>query len=163
MDRNFLNPPCPSFPPVPPPVSPMLGPLHQAATIDPATIQVGRFSIPPITIRVARLLERIDSPFVVPQLDPETGLPKAVIPSVTDVTNALYVIMNQRDPRLLQVLSNPEAFEISVLEMCGDISFAEMKLLSEAIQCSLTSVEKAAEAAGVEGSGEKKEDGLRTS
>ena len=135
----------------------------QSATIDPEGIKVGRWVIPPLSIRVARLLERIQSPFVVPRLDPETGEPMAVIPTVTDVTNALYVILNQRDPRLLALLNNTEQFENAVMNMCGDITFPEMKQLSAAIQQSFASVNQAAEAAGVEGTGEKKEDGSRIS
>lgn len=160
MDKDFLKNASPDTPaPIPTPdttperVSP-------SAMMDPAPVTVGKWNIPPMTVKTAQLLERIDSPFVTPTLDPETGRPIATAPRITDVARALYIMLHQHDPRLLVLLDDRPAFERAVLEMSGGIDFAEMGRIARAIRETMTAVDQAIKAAGVEPS-EKKEGASR--
>lgn len=152
--------------PAPMPGAPVLAPdflasrVSAVATMDPDPVQVGKWKIPPMTVKTAQLLERIDSPFVTPVLDPQTGMPVAVPPRITDVARALYIMLHQHDPRLLSLLDDRPAFERSVLEMSGTIDFAEMGRIARAIRETMTAVDQAIKAAGVEPS-EKKEGASR--
>lgn len=125
------------------------------ASMDPTAVKVGKWVIPPMSIKTAMLLERIESPFVVATIDPETGKPVPTLPRITDVAKALYVIVNQHDPRLGIILDDKAAFERVVMDMASGIGFREMVDISAAIQRTMGAVDTASQAAGLKDSAEK--------
>lgn len=163
MEHDFLKGTMPdgTCPPAVLQMPAMTGPaVDSVSSIDPSAVRVGRWVIPPLTVATAQFLERIESPFVVPTLDPVTGQPVAVAPRISDVARALFILINQNDPRLEAMLDDRPAFERAVLAMSRTISFGEMKAISEAIQKTMGAVDTAMAAAGLEPS-EKKADASR--
>lgn len=128
----------------------------------PGAIAVGKWEIPPITMETAMLFERIDSPFLRdpeplrdqagnPVLD-DQGRPKLTEQqvTVTEFARTLYVLVNQDDPRLDMILANPESFDLVVRQMAREVSFAEMRRLSEAIKTQMQRVNAEVRLAGLE-------------
>lgn len=132
-------------------------------TLTPQPIRVGPFTIPPLNIRTAVLLERIGSPFVVPQFDPVTGAPIAKPPRITDVTRALYVFVHADDPEIEDLCEDLKAFDAKMLDMARQISFAELGTCGRAIKRAVDAVNGASVAAGLEPSGSPLAPGAPTS
>ena len=102
-------------------------------------ITVGKWQIPPLTVHTAILLERIDSPFVraVP-IDPATGQPVQVQPSMEEVARSLFVLLNHRRPDITTVISDPEVLDREVTHLAQQITFQELQTISSGIEQAVT-------------------------
>ena len=128
----------------------------QSADLNPENIKVGKWNLPPLTINTAILLERIDSPFMRFELDPETGKPKKVVPSMEDFARTLFVLANAEDPRLNDIIADESKLRNSVSELAKQISFRELATVTAALNELMTNADRAVSESGMEGDGKKK-------
>jgi hypothetical protein len=127
--------------------------------LNPQSIKIGKWEFPPLTINTAILLERIDSPFMRVDIDPETGKQKQVIPTIEEFARTLYVLVSANDPRLHGIIADENKFRVCVSELAKQISFKELAGISKALNQLMSSTDDAIKDSGMEGDGEKKETG----
>ena len=118
-------------------------------------VKIGRFEIKAISLNTAILLEQINSPFMRRSVDPLTGERIAVVPTMQEMAETLYVLIYQEDPRLGMLLEDLPAFERTVRQFASGISFAELKTISEGIGAAIKRANRAVEDSGMEPSEKK--------
>lgn len=105
----------------------------------------GGLDVPLPSFGALIMLQKIDSPFTRMPLD-EAGAPAMdehgrptdgavpVIPTLEEVAQALYVLRHQDNiERLRTMISDRDAFDRAVLEMCSHIPFSQLGRVSAAI------------------------------
>ncbi len=127
--------------------------------LNPQNIKVGKWEFPPLTINTAMLLEQIDSPFMRSEMDPKTGKPMQVVPTITEFARTLYVLVNAENPMIHNVINDETKFTNSVAELARKISFQELAGISGALNKLMAATNDAIVDAGMEGDGQKKETG----
>ncbi len=127
--------------------------------LNPQNIKVGKWEFPPLTINTAMLLEQIDSPFMRADLDPKTGKPKQIVPTITEFARTLYVLVNANNPMVHQIIADETKLANSVAELARNISFQELARISAALNKLMAATNDAIVDAGMEGDGQKKETG----
>ena len=128
-----------------------------SADLNPQNIKVGKWSLPPLTINTAILLERINSPFMRFELDPETGKPKKIIPSMEDFARTLYVLVHAEDPRTNDIIADESKLRNCVSELAKQISFRELATVTAALNELMANADRAVNESGMEGDGKKKD------
>ena len=123
---------------------------------NPQPIKVGPFTIPPLNIRTAVLLERIDSPFMVPSFDLNTGKSVPRIPKISDISKAAYIFVHADDDGIEDLIDDEKAFNKAFLDFCRQIAFQDLRKLGDAVRQTVQAVNDSAEAAGLEGSNQGK-------
>jgi len=157
-----------------------------SADLDPQSMKLGKWTIPPITLNSAIMMEQIDSPFTRPPeiiegsgeqlknkktgagvidrnnnpvIDPKTVKYVKHVPTVTELARTLYVLINADDPRTLDIIDDPVKFRNAVSELARQMTMAEMAMLSNRLNDLMASATRAVNDAGLEGDGKKKETG----
>lgn len=132
-----------------------------SADLDPKPIKIGKWEFPPLTINTAILLERINSPFMRFELDPETGKPKKIVPTIEEFARTLFVLIHATDPepRLNEILADEVKFRNCVSELAREISFRELGMVTAALNELMSATDQAVTESGMEGDGKKKETG----
>ena len=116
----------------------------------PGAVHVGKFTIRPMTLKVAIALEKIDSPFVRPvEIDPETNAPIIAKASMEQVAQAMYVFVNSEDPMLIDQLSDRPAFDRCVMNLADQLTFQDIQAFTAAINDMMRRANTAAESAGM--------------
>jgi hypothetical protein len=123
--------------------------------LDGRKIVVGKMEIPPITLLTAILLEKVDSPFVRIAINPLTGLKEEIIPTMEEIATTLYVVLNQTDPRIWDVIEDKAQLSRTVLNMASTISFKDMQDFNKALSAAMIKANQAAKEAGLEQSPKK--------
>ena len=126
--------------------------------LNPRKIKIGKFEFPPLTINTAILLEQINSPFMRAERDAE-GKPVAVVPTIEEFAQTLYVLINAEDPRIHDVLSDEMKFRSSVSALAMQISFKDIAVISGQLNRLMGDTDQAIKDSGLEGDGKKKETG----
>jgi len=122
--------------------------LHPEGGIE---ILDGKYRIPRISSRSLYLLGKINSPFAArPQFDDE-GKPIGQEITADQMMDAIYVIMNQDDPRVIMTIADPIAFTNAVFNHCATIDVADLQEIGLAINQQMEGIGKAAEHEGVAG------------
>lgn len=129
---------------------------NPSADVNPQNIKIGKWEFPPLTINTAILLERINSPFMRMDIDPETGKPRQIIPTIEEFAQTLYVLVNANDPRLQDIIADEIKFRNCVADMASKISFQELASITNALQTLMASTNDAIADTGMEGDGKKK-------
>lgn len=127
-----------------------------SADINPQSIKIGKWEFPPLTINTAILLERINSPFMRVQLDPETGKPAQIIPTIEEFAQTLYVLVHANDPRLLDIIADEIKFRNCVADMASHISFKELANITSMLKKVMESTNEAIDESGMAGEGSRK-------
>lgn len=158
---------------VPPPVT--MGPDINKPLLALTNPETGAMQLPPLTMRAMLLLEKIESPFVAepePEvnpvtgevvMDPETGRPKTVArrPSIQQVAEAFFVLLNEDRPDILPIIRN-ESWESIILEFASGLGMADLARIGQAINQQMMAINEAAAPLGG-GAGSKKPTGPTTS
>lgn len=128
-----------------------------SADLDPQSIRIGKWEFPPLTINTAILLERINSPFMRFEVDPETGKPRKIVPSIEEFARTLYVLVHANDPepRLNEVLADEVKFRNCVSELARQISFRELTTVTAALNELMSAADNAVSESGLESDGKK--------
>lgn len=126
-----------------------------SADVNPRNLKVGRWEIPPLTINTAILLEQINSPFMRVDIDPQTGKPRKVVPTIEEFARTLYVLVNANDPRTPDIIADEKAFRNSVSELARKISFKELSVISGELNKVMSAADQAIEESGLESDGKK--------
>jgi hypothetical protein len=125
------------------------------ADLDPQAVKIGKWTFPPLTINTAILLERINSPFMRFEVDPETGKPKKVIPSIEEFARTLYVLIHAEDPRTNDIIADETKFRNCVSDLAKQISFRELATVSAALNELMAAADRAVSESDMEGDGKK--------
>lgn len=137
--------------------SPVIAPNADLVVGD---LKAGRFTIKPLTLKVVILLEKIQSPFVrQAAIDPATGQPMSVQPTMEDVARALYIMINADDPTLVDSINDPIELDRCVMALAHGISLEEMHHVNRAISNAMQTANRAAEEAGLGQSGKSEPTG----
>ena len=129
------------------------------ADVNPRNVKVGKWEFAPLTINTAILLERIGSPFMRSDVDPETGKPIKVIPTIEEFARTLFVLLNATDPRIHDIVNDETKFRNSVSVLAQGISFRELSTISAALNNLMQMADQAISESGLEGDGKKNETG----
>ena len=124
------------------------------ALINPAqgiSILGGKYTIPRISSRSLYLLGKIKSPFGrAPELD-DKGQPIPQPVTADEMLEAMYVMMNQDDPRVMGTIADPVAFSNAVYNQCGMIDVMDLEHIAQAINEQMSGIQAAGQQEGVAG------------
>ena len=145
------------------------------------SVTIGKWTIPPISLKSIILLEKIKSPFT-KKRDPECPkcgaifdddrpaediqknepiqCPKCekkfqIMISVTDLSETLYVLMNQALPNIAEIVDDHKLFQREVLKMADQMTMDEMTEVTGTINTAMTNVNELANDSSGPGGTEK--------
>lgn len=127
------------------------------ADLIPNEFQIGKWKCHPFSLKTAILLERIGSPFMKNKIDPETGRPVPTIPTITELAEALYVMLNWHNPAINQVVADEVKFNNEVSNLAGQINMKEFAQITVQLNDMMTKMNEAVAESGLPESNEKKE------
>jgi len=145
-------------------------------------ITIGKWKIPPLSLKSVILLEKIKSPFVekrmpecrkckaqfeddrsmddirdnVPIECPKCGSKYVPTVSVTELAEAMFVLIHQNDADIGSTVADGKQFGAEVLKMAGEITMQEMTKMTATISTAMTEVNALAEGASDKGGGSEK-------
>ena len=117
---------------------------------------IGKWECYQFTLHTAILLERIGSPFMQSRYD-DKGNPVPIIPSIGQIAETLYVMLNWHKPYINEVLGDPIRFQNEVGALSSQITMREFAVITGQLNAMMASLNNAVSESGVGGTGEKKE------
>jgi len=134
--------------------------------------ETGDVDVPPISIRSAMLMEKIDSPYLrdpLPKVNPVTGEPVLdengklimvpVAPSIQEVAETFFVLLKQDRPDILSIIRDPLKFEEITLQFAAALDPITIAKVGRKINENVARLNSAAVQLGGGGKGAKKETG----
>lgn len=117
---------------------------------------IGKWECYPFTLQTAILLERINSPFMNAKIDPETNKPVVTVPTITEVAEALFVMMNWHKPTINQIIADELQFQNAVGNLCSQITMQEFATITGQLNDMMASLNNAVTESGIPQGDEKK-------
>lgn len=124
---------------------------------DEQVFQIGKWTARPFSLQTAILLERIGSPFMNMKLNPETGKPMAIVPTLGEVAEALYIIINWDKPFINEVLQDELRFQNEVGNLTSQITMRDFAKVTQQLNAMMSALNTAVVESGIPDGDEKKE------
>ena len=126
--------------------------------LSPQEFQIGKWTCPPFSLNTAILLEQIGSPFMTMGVpDPVTGKVATVTPGLTDVAQALYIILNGHRPGIHEIICDEVKFKNEVSNLTTQITMREFAQITAQLNAMMASLNDVVVESGVPTDGEKKD------
>jgi len=125
----------------------------------PKTFTIGKWEAHPFTLNTAILLERINSPFMRQMSDPVSGkVIAAEVPTITEVAQALYIILNWHKPTVHEIVADEGKFNNEVADLASQITMREFANITGQLNDMMGSLNEAVTESGLPQSDGKKEE-----
>lgn len=118
--------------------------------------KIGRWEAPAFTLHTAILLEQIESPFMKLVTDAD-GNAVPQIPTLSEIAQALYIVLNADKPWIHEVLADATRFANEVGQLTSQITLRDFGTITGELNAMMTQLNSAVTESGLD-SGEKKSD-----
>ena len=123
----------------------------------PQKFIIGKWEASPFTLQTAILLEKTGSPFMQMKLDKD-GNPEAVVPTINDVAEALYIILNWDKPWINEIVADSLRFANEVGQIASQITMREFAVITGQLNSMMAALNTAVTESGIP-AGDQKKDG----